>query len=230
MRIHYLQHVPFEGPGVIQSWARRKNNLLTGTRLYGDEALPVAEDFQGLVVMGGPMGACDEKDFPWLEKEKQFIERCINQQIKVLGICLGAQLIADILGAEVSSMQHKEIGWYPLSWSTPARSHSLLDFLPARQTVLHWHGDQFDLPESAISLGASEGCANQGFVVEDQIIGLQFHLEMTKKGLSQLIDNSGNELETGTGPFIQSPGSMLNAPYFESAHQTMIKLLNRFFR
>lgn len=229
MRIHYLQHVPFEDPGYIRSWAGQHNIKLTGTHLYKSDPLPSPQEIEGLVVMGGPMGVHDMETCPWLKEEKQFIKRCIDQHIKMMGICLGAQLIADVLDAKVTSMDQKEIGWYPLSWRSSARNHPLLDFLPAQQTVLHWHGDEFDLPEGALPLGTTEACTSQGFLIKNYILGLQFHLEMTKDGLSKLIKNSGDELNTSTGPFIQSPEKMLKAPYFDVNHTTMTKLLNRFF-
>lgn len=224
-----MQHVPFEGPGIIHSWSKNNNISLTRTRLYEDEELPPPREIDGLVVMGGPMGVYDAKRYPWLKKEKRFINDCIDRGIKVLGICLGAQLIADVLGAEVNSMNQKEIGWFPLNWNESARNHRLLDFLPTNQIVLHWHGDQFSLPGGALSLASSKGCANQGFLVDEQIMGLQFHLEMTKDGLDELIQHSNNELKRSDGPFIQSPVTMLNAPHFEENHHTTRKLLNRFF-
>lgn len=230
MRLHYLQHVPFEGPGIIRSWSNVNNHSLTFTRLYEDEELPPPGEIDGLVVMGGPMGIYDTNKYPWLKREKRYINDCIDQEIKVLGICLGAQLIADVLEAEVNSMNQKEIGWFPLNWKESARKYHLLDFLPARQTVFHWHGDQFGLPQGAITLASSKRCPNQGFLVDEQILGLQFHLEMTKDGLDELIQHSNNELKRSDGPFIQSPVTMLNAPYFEENHQTMRKLLNRFFQ
>jgi GMP synthase (glutamine-hydrolysing) len=230
VRLHYLQHVPFEGPGIIRSWSKNNNHSLSSTRLYKGEDLPPPRKIDGLIVMGGPMGIDDEKAHAWLKKEKRFINGCIDQEIKVMGICLGAQLIADVMGADVYSMNQKEIGWFPINWKESARKPPLLDFLPARQTVLHWHGDQFNLPDEALPLASSKGCPNQGFLVNEQILGLQFHLEMTKEGLDKLIQHSNDELKKSDGPFIQSPVTMLNASGFEENHETMKQILNRFFK
>lgn len=229
MRIHYLQHVPFEGPGHIQSWATRHAHQLTRTQLFNADRLPKPKAFDGLVVMGGPMGVHDLQDYPWLRKEKRFIQECIDQKKKVLGICMGAQLIADVLGANVISMPEKEIGWFPMQWTEAARIHTLLDFLPYCQTVLHWHGDRFEIPEKAIPLARTECCANQGFLYNNRLMGLQFHLEMTHEGLTELIANSKSELAVAEGRFIQQPEMMLNNDYFDDNHQTMSMLLDRFF-
>lgn len=227
LRIHYLQHVTFESPGYIQDWVETKGHQLTGTHLYQGDNLPAPADIDALIVLGGPMGVNDDKFYPWLKPEKRFIMGCIREDKKILGICLGAQLIADVLGASVSSMPQKEIGWYPLSWSQQAREHPLLDFLIARQTVLHWHGDMFELPADALPLASSQACANQGFLIDDKILGLQFHLEMTPSGLKELIANASDELSPG-GRYIMEAKVMLNSNHFESNNRTMAQVLDRF--
>ncbi|MFH5883578.1 type 1 glutamine amidotransferase [Halalkalibaculum sp. DA3122] len=230
MKIHYLQHVPFEGPGYISSWAKEQGHDLSGTRLFEQEALPEPEEVDLLVVMGGPMGVNDEQDHPWLEEEKMFIENCISHQKNVLGICLGAQFIANAMGAKVEPMPEKEIGWFPVRWSRPARKHPLLNFLPEEQVVLHWHGDRFDIPDNGLPIASSEGCENQGFLLDERILGLQFHLEMTQDGLAALIENSRTELAEADGRFLQDVQTMLDEDYFAENHQTMRELLNRFLK
>jgi len=228
MEIHYLQHVPYEGLGFIEDWARRQGHTLTNTQLFKTEDLPQPEKIDALIVMGGPMGIAEKKNYPWLEIEKKFIERCIAEKIKVLGICLGAQLIADILEAKVFTMPEKEIGWFPVEWTNNARSHPLLDFLPSKQTVLHWHGDMFQIPDGALNLATSTYCKNQGFLKDDHILGLQFHMEMTQKGLNYLINNSPKELFSTTDHNIQNPRTMLNGSHFSENHRIMEQLLNKF--
>ena len=227
MRIHYLQHVPFESPGVIETWAKSNDHKLTGTKLFASEVLPAPKNLDALIVMGGPMGVGDEKEYPWLRDEKILIKQCIDQHNKVLGICLGAQLIAEVLGAKVQPMLEKEIGWFPVYWTRQAREHSPLDFLPAEQMVFHWHGDVFYTPENAINLATSKGCENQAFFIDDHVLGLQFHLEMTPEGLSELISSSRNELKEGR--FIQERDEILTSDYFSENHQILTKLLDRFF-
>ncbi|MEL7833529.1 type 1 glutamine amidotransferase [Fodinibius sp. Rm-B-1B1-1] len=228
MNIHYLQHVPFEGPGAIKSWAEERNHKLTDTQLYESQNLPSVEGIGALIIMGGPMGVYDEQDYPWLKKEKAFIKECINSQKKVLGICLGAQLIANALGAKVVTLLEKEIGWFPIQWSSSALNHPMLNFLPPQQMVFHWHGDMFYLPQNAISIGKSEGCENQGFMLDDYVLGLQFHLEITQEGLSKLVNNSQGDLENGR--FMQDADHILSEGCFEQNHNTMYQLLDRFLQ
>ncbi|MCW9708271.1 type 1 glutamine amidotransferase [Fodinibius salsisoli] len=227
MNIHYLQHVPFEGPGYIKEWTDNTDHQLTGAHLYKEEKLPSPDELDALIVMGGPMGVGDEGSYPWLSPEKELIKRCIQEKKKVLGICLGAQLIADVLGAGVTAMSQKEIGWFPLHWSKESGEHPLLDFLPARQTVLHWHGDMFDIPAGALPLASSDCCPNQGFVIDNQVLGLQFHLEMTPEGLSKLISHSEDKLST-EGDYVQDPETMLNSSSFKTNNKTMAKMLDQF--
>ena len=146
MNIHYLQHVPFEGLGSIANWVGQAGHNLTGSRLYAGEALPDPAALDWLIVMGGPMGVHDERHHPWLTREKQLIEQAIGQEKTVLGICLGAQLIADVLGARVYANEHREIGWFPVRRTSEAADCALGRVLPEQVEVFHWHGDTFDLP------------------------------------------------------------------------------------
>ncbi len=229
MNIHFLQHVPFEDPGYIKTWAEHHNHQLSGTLLFDDQELPSPREIEALVVMGGPMGVTDVDEYPWLRREKAFIRECITQRKKVLGICLGAQLIADVLDAKVAPMTQKEIGWFPLEWTDEALQYSLFESFPKQQTVLHWHGDRFEIPKDALPLAASQGCNNQGFLIDDQVLGLQFHLEMTRYGLTALIEHSTDELVRAKGPFIQDADAMLKEGFFKENQRMMEQVLNGFF-
>ena len=173
---------------------------ITGTRLYAGEEPPSPSDFDWLVIMGGPMSVHDHDTHPWLVEEKAFIRETIDAGKTVVGICLGAQLIADVLGARVYPGPHKEIGWFPLR-----RTPEAPEWIPEELTAFHWHGDTFDLPESAIRLASSEACMNQGFFYRDRVVALQFHLESTHRSVEALLDNCGHEL--------------VDAPYIQSAFQ-----------
>lgn len=202
MRYHYLQHVPFEGPAAIEDWARKRQAGLTRTALYEDEAFPGLDEFDGLFIMGGPMGVDDEAEYPWLEREKAFIGKAIESGKPVVGICLGAQLIAQVLGARVYKGPDKEIGWFPI-YTTGGSG--ILDALPAGGfTVFHWHGDTFDLPEGAVRLAKSHGCANQAFLYGGRVLALQFHFEVTWEA-AQLMVHHGREELAEDGPYIQAP-------------------------
>lgn len=225
MRIHYFQHVPFEGLGSIEHWIRDRRYHLTGTKLYQSDLMPDIEGSDLLIVMGGPMGVHDEDKFPWLVIEKRFIEKAINEGKAVLGICLGAQLIADVLGAQVYPNRTREIGWYPIELTAAGRRSPLFGFLPARIKVFHWHGDTFDLPPGAVHIARSAACPHQAFVYNERIIGLQFHLESTPEGVEALIENCSGELTESR--YIQAPSQLkAHAEAFRAINRAMDELLS----
>ncbi|RRQ21694.1 type 1 glutamine amidotransferase [Thiohalobacter thiocyanaticus] len=209
MRVHFLQHVPYEGLGSLQDWLQRADNQVTATRLYAGDGLPRPDALDLLIVMGGPMGVYDETDYPWLIAEKRFLDAVIAHGTRILGICLGAQLLADRLGAKVRDNGEKEIGWFPVQRSPAAAGTALAAALPGEFMAFHWHGDTFDLPVGAVHLGRSEACENQGFLYQDRILGLQYHLEMTPAGAQDLIDCHREQL--GSGPFARTEGELLAA-------------------
>jgi GMP synthase-like glutamine amidotransferase len=226
MKIHYFQHVPFEGLGTIQQWIEFQGHSLSVTQFFRNSTFPKIEDIDWLIVMGGPMGVYDEKIFPWLIKEKEFISEAIRQNKKVLGICLGAQLIASALGAKIYSNTQKEIGWFPLNLTPDGKSSNLFKNISQQFTAFHWHGDTFDLPKEAHLLAESEACKHQAFSFGRYVLGLQFHLEVERNNVESLIQNCGNELQKK--PFIQSAESMLNANhYFDGIRKNMYYILDR---
>jgi GMP synthase (glutamine-hydrolysing) len=162
MRIHYLQHVPFEGLGNIENWALSKGHQIADTQLYNNDPLPEPEEFDWLIVMGGPMNIYEEDRFPWLAREKVFIKDAIDSGKIVLGVCLGAQLIADALGAKIHKNQYPEIGWFDVRLTDAARKSRVFRRLPERFTAFHWHGDTFDLPPGATRIAESESMFRAG--------------------------------------------------------------------
>jgi GMP synthase-like glutamine amidotransferase len=206
IRIHYFQHAPFESPGYIQSWAEDKEYRQNVTRFYEPFALPYLHDFDWLVVMGGPMGVNDNEQYPWLSDEKFFIQQCIKAGKTVIGICLGAQLIASALGAAVYPNKEKEIGWFPVTLTATGKASPIFSGLPVSLTVLHWHGDTFDLPPNAALLAETAICKNQAFVSGDRVIGLQFHFEATDQTLPQMIEYCGDELVAA--PYVQTEAQL----------------------
>ena len=197
LRIHYLQHVQFEDLGCIEDWAKLKGHSISSTKFYENGLLPEIFDFDWLIVMGGPMGVYDDDKFNWLSGEKTFISQAIQAGKKVLGICLGAQLIASALGASVYSNPEKEIGWFPVRLSPEVLSADFLGNHSDEFPVFHWHGDTFDLPEGATRIASSEACINQAFVFGQKVVGLQFHFEVTEKSLERMIAFCGDELVPG---------------------------------
>lgn len=136
-----------------------------------------------LVVLGGPLSVNDTADYPFLTPEIAFVRQCIREGKPVLGLCLGAQLIARALDARVYPMGHKEVGWSPLSATAQGQVHPLRHLLLGGLEVLHFHGETFDLPEGAELLASTELCKNQAFSVGPRVLGLQFHPEVTAQGL-----------------------------------------------
>lgn len=194
LRIHYIQHVPFEDPGYIKTWISKNNHTVSSTRFYLGDTLPAIDDFDWLIVMGGPMGIEDEDQYVWLKKEKTFIKKAIEADKTVIGICLGAQLIAHVLGAKVFPNDKQEIGWYPVDFSGRARSLPIFQGFPDAPTVLHWHGDTFEMPEGALHLMKTDVCINQAFIYGKKVLALQFHLEATPETVAAMTENCRDEL------------------------------------
>lgn len=225
MKVHFLQHVPFEGLASIRDWIERGGHEVGCTRLYAGDSLPHPDRLDLLIVMGGPMGVQDVDRYPWLRAEKDFLRAAIGAERRILGICLGAQLIADVLGARVYPNHQKEIGWFPVTRSTTASESELGRLLPAYFDAFHWHGDTFDLPPGAIHLAQSAVCQHQAYAIDDRILGLQFHLETTMESARELIAHGADELIDA--PTIQTSEQMLADPIsFAELNRLMVVLLD----
>jgi len=208
VRLHYLQHVSFEDAANIEFWAKSRQFDVTKTELFQqNQKLPSIDDFDWLVVMGGPMNIYEEEKHPWLREEKEFIQRAIQQKKIILGVCLGAQLIADVLGAKVEPNTEKEIGWFPVSLTKKGIQSAVFHSFPKKFTAFHWHGDTFQIPEGANSLIESDVCSNQAFEYQGHVFGFQFHLESTPESVERLVENCSDELVEA--PYIQSAEDML---------------------
>jgi len=203
MNVHVLQHVIFEGIGSMASWLSVRGACVTVTRFYESGNVPDPAGLDLVIVMGGPMSVNDEASFRWLRTEKQFIRDAIKLGLPVVGICLGAQLIASALGAPVYPNREKEIGWFEVE-ATPS-PEDVFRF-PRKINAFHWHGETFDLPAGAVRLAQSAACANQAFQVGERVVGLQFHLETTPESLDSIICNCRHELIDA--PFVQTEASM----------------------
>jgi len=189
---------------------RQKGHALSATHLYRGERLPAEADFDWLIVMGGPMGVHDEARYPWLASEKELIKAAIRAGKRVLGICLGAQLIAHVLGARVERNPYREIGWFEITRAPAAAETILALALPATAQVFHWHGDTFAIPAGARLLASSAACVNQGFIKDDRVVGLQFHLETTPQSATALVEHCGDELDGSQ--YVQSAAEMFADP------------------
>ncbi len=228
MRIHYLQHVPFEGLGFIEAWARQQTHQVSSTALFAEEPLPAPDQFDFLVIMGGPMGVHDLSEHAWLTREKGFIEAALGQEKPILGICLGAQLLADVMGARVYPNRHKEIGWHPVTRTASADKTAIGAIVPASFQAFHWHGDTFDLPPGAIHLAESDACRQQAFFLPPAVLGLQFHLESTRESIDLLLRHCGHELLSA--PFIQSEADIRSRETLISPSNDLMHAILDFFQ
>ena len=227
MKIHILQHSALNTLGTIEEYARTKNHPLESTRFYETKTPPALDSFDLLIIMGGPMGIYDYEENPWLRDEKAFIKQAIEAGKPVLGICLGAQLLADVLGARVYENGHMEMGWFPIKAAAVENKPEFFKGLPEEITVFHWHSRTFDLPAGAVHIFRSEGCKNQGFIYEGRVVALQFHPEVTDERIKSMIGRFG--LEIGSGPFIQKKEEMLGQEeYLAGTKEFMFTVLDKF--
>jgi GMP synthase-like glutamine amidotransferase len=225
MRIYCLQHVSFEGPGCIGQWIAEKGHELHIIHLYLGEALPQVNDVDLLVIMGGPMNVDDEQLHPFLGAEKAFIRRCIDAGKTVLGLCLGSQLIARAMDKPVFPNGEKEIGWLPVVRNQNA-SHETARLFPESLTCFHWHGDTFELPEGAVLLASSKACTNQAYLLNETVLGLQFHPEATTELVENMLLHESGELVTGR-PYVQVADDIRKGlTYATAANDLMFALLD----
>ena len=205
IRMSVLQHVEFEGPAAVADWAAQRGFSIRLFHLYRDTTLPSLSDFDMLTVMGGPMSANDEARLGWLSPEIALVRNAIAADKTVLGICLGAQIIAKSLGARVYPGSANEIGWFPVQRT--AGSHPFFDGLPDTFKPFHWHGETFDLPHEGTLLAKSEITKTQAFAVGQRVLGLQFHMEATEESVRALL--KGAAYKIGHGVFEQPPATIL---------------------
>lgn len=241
MRIHYLQHAEFEGINCLKSWITQNQHSLTATTLFNIEdsnndlqhnVFPSLDSFDWLIIMGGPMGVQDEQTYPWLKAEKLFISEVIQANKIVLGICLGAQLIADALGADVSPNAQREIGWYPVHNHPNIQQTFMSGVIPDNIQTFHWHSDRFAIPQNSTPILSSKACDNQGFVYGSRVLALQCHFETDQQFVQHLIQHCGDELSnSNTGKpqtYVQTKNELLgNTQYYQRSQNVMTAILDK---
>ncbi|MFN8438631.1 MAG: type 1 glutamine amidotransferase [Cytophagales bacterium] len=228
MRIHYLMHHPDEGLGSIQEWVTQENVTISVTKFYEDfYSLPQLEMFDALIIMGGPQSVYEEEQYPWLKIEKQFIVNCIDAGKKIIGICLGSQFLAELLGGRVYANAQKEIGWFDVTFTDYARD----TIFPGLHTtkVFHWHGDTFELPPQAMLLASSEATKNQAFIWKNQCLGLQFHFEVNEKAINGM--NCAFDHELVKAQYVQTDVEIKSQIHLvKQNNQQMHDLLSNFLK
>jgi GMP synthase-like glutamine amidotransferase len=226
IKIHCFQHVDFEDLACIGNWIEKKGYAVNYTRFYENYSIPECDDFDWLVIMGGPMSVNDEEEFPWLVDEKRAIKEAIEKNKTVIGICLGSQLIANVLGEEVYRNPEKEIGWFDITLSEQNGAGNILNRNEVNKIrVFHWHGETYKIPANSIHLAYSVCCENQAFLYHEKVLGLQFHLEVTEQSIHIMVENGRNELVSGK--YIQSEKELLGQfASVESNNKLMFQILD----
>src|SRR3989338_1100111 len=191
-----IQHVPHERLGTFERAFTDAGAILQPLNIFEPEvAWPSLEGVAGIVSMGGPHSVYEQTTYPWIARELALLRQAIERGLPILGVCLGAQLLAAALGAKVTQSPQKEIGWYPLMREPAAVGDPLCEAFGQTETVFQWHGDTFALPKGAVRLFSSPLCPEQAFRYRDNVYGLQFHLEVTEAMISAWMRNPANRTE-----------------------------------
>lgn len=194
METYIFQHVEYEGPGAILPYLKAKGHNVHIVRLYAGDKIPHEDEIDFAILMGGPMSVLEETEYPYFVREKELCCDMVQLGKPILGICLGAQMIASAFGAAIKKNPEKEIGWFPV---TLAEEFSREMMLPKTMNVFHWHGETFDIPDLpgiAEPFASSEACKNQAFRL-GSAVALQFHLESTSESMEAMLKNGAGEIE-----------------------------------
>jgi len=229
MKALILKHISYENPGFIQDFFKQKNIEFKIVNIWQKRKLPDIKNFDIFVIMGGPMGVYDVDKYKWLLKEKKYIKSAVEKGKKIFGICLGAQLLAENFGAKIYKNKFKEIGWYPVKLTEDAKRHYLFNSIPDKFFTFHWHNDTFSIPKGSIRIASSDACENQGFVLGKNIIGLQFHPEITEKDLKLFLKYGSKELIKSN--FIQGKKEIMkNKKFIKENNNILYEILDKFLQ
>jgi GMP synthase (glutamine-hydrolysing) len=225
MNILCITHADFETPGIIAQWALDAGHDFRVEKPYRGERLSDASEFDMLIVMGGPQSPMKQAEFPYLTSEISLIKSAVVLNKKMLGFCLGAQLIGEALGARTTRSPEKEVGVYPIELTVAGSSDPLLKGLPDEFPVIHWHNDMPGLIDSSVVLAASRGCPRQIVRYKVNIYGFQCHMEITSEGVSTMVDAAPGDLLPSK--FTRSRRELLSTDH-SSINRMMTTILNRF--
>ena len=223
MKVLVIMHVESEGPGTLGTFFETLNAEIHTVRLYAGHSLPAdAREFQAVISMGGPMNVYEEDEYPFLRDETLFLRKAVEADVPVMGICLGAQMIAKASGAAVTKSPEEEVGWGKVSLTEAGRGDLLFQGLPESFDVLQWHGDMFHVPEGGKLLAFSGPCPHQAFRYRNAF-GLQFHLEVTREILEEWFANSPQLPEIIAGYKDREPDLIANAQTMYRNFLTLIR-------
>jgi GMP synthase (glutamine-hydrolysing) len=204
MNVLIIKHVDIEGPGLIEFCLKQREIPFKILCLGTDDLPPKPDGFTHIVLLGGPMNVYEEDRYPFLRGEDLFIKEAIQRGKHILGICLGAQLIAKALGAKVTKAPSKEIGWYDVSLTEEGCRDPLFTSLPKTFPVFQWHEDTFEIPKWAKLLATSTTVSNQAFRYGENAYGLQFHLEVTKEMIPEWMGEYREETPSSRAEILTS--------------------------
>ncbi len=231
MKLHIIMHEIFESPGAIEQWARKKGHSMTYTRLYEGNTFLDESDFDFLVVMGGPQSpGTTLQECPYFDAQKEiaFIKKAINQKKLVFGVCLGAQLIGEALGAHFDHSPNREIGVFPVVLTDEGKQDPNVGILPSTFKVGHWHGDMPGLTLESKVLAVSAGCPRQIVRYSPTIYGFQCHFEFTPEAIDAMIQNNAVELEEHKDlPYIET-AKELRAHDYSKMNTLLFSFLDEF--
>ncbi|MCQ2109091.1 MAG: type 1 glutamine amidotransferase [Fibrobacter sp.] len=230
METYIFQHVEYEGPGAILPYLEAKGHNVHVVRLYAGDKIPHEDEVDFAILMGGPMSVLEETEYPYFVREKELCRDMVQLGKPILGICLGAQMIANAFGAAIRKNPEKEIGWFPVSFDASVEGGNKVLDLPKKLQAFHWHGETFDIPEAATSFASSEACKNQAFKL-GSAIALQFHVEVTDDSMESMLKNGAEEIEAGLSAgrkFVQSAAEIKKASSanMDKANKALIKILD----
>lgn len=225
MKILCITHASFEKPGAIATWAENKKHTLVEVAPYDGESLSDELNFDLLVIMGGPQSPLETDKYPYLSDEIAFARKAIKANKCVWGTCLGAQIIAEALGAKTLRSENKEIGMYPVEVLAEAKHDPVFSQFGNSFNAIHWHNDMPGIPEGGTLLAKSKGCSRQAFVWGDRVYGFQFHLEPTRELIEGMIENCPDDLKSGT--YVRTKDE-LRGSEFDEMNKHMFKMLDYF--
>ena len=230
LRVHYFQHIAGEGFGSCYEYLKAHQAKITATEFFALpvdlslelEALPNIDEVDLLIIMGGTMSVNDEANYPWLKLEKRWLRRYLSAGKPAIGLCLGGQLIANALGASVSRNQYQELGWMDVGRVSHVPENYFQ--IPEKINIMQWHSETFEIPRGGVRLAQNNVCQNQMYQIGRNVLGFQFHPEMTPHALQLLIENE-EDSAVFNGEYVQPIAELKKTikSKFEQGNQ----LLNR---